>query len=214
MGEVVNVGQEFLNRFKIPKTCWEGKISYEQAQMFEKEKVAELEYVQSVLPRLPGAQLEVLLMSPAATEPIRAFIPRTDFAPWDWWLNQIRECPEKYFWHFFYSPVVIAADGQRYSNALVIDVDDIKLEPVEYFWKLIPAESEKVDFDILKIEYFTKGKPLPSFMVWTGGGAHLYFLLDRVYPVGENLSKIKTIYRFLSRVYNGDTGAGFFFKGI
>ena len=48
----------------------------------------------------------------------------------------------------------------------------------------------------------------PSYIVWSGGGAQLYILLDRL--VDESQEKLKPIYDELCDIYGADRGAAYY----
>ncbi|RLA75355.1 MAG: hypothetical protein DRG30_04560 [Epsilonproteobacteria bacterium] len=175
---------------------------YDQIEEFEDFKEDNFRSAQLALPHLPGAKFEVLLRSPGEKEEIvREFVSVTHLSLQDWWLQHIKKHPERFFWHFFYSPIVTTVDGKRFLKTLIVNSGRIEREAYEYYLSLIPKGSENIDFGIAKKFYLSRGLPLPDIMVWTGRDAYLYFYLDKTYSVEQEFHRISLVYEFLNLIY-------------
>ena len=135
----------------------------------------------------------------------------------DYWLSMISQNPELLFWSFFYSPFLIVHDpkapnlfeeefriydeetgraiksklrARYFVSCLVLDVDDVNRKEIQAREKQAPVKA--------------------SYIVWSGKGAHLYFLFDQPYEETVKFEGFKPIANRLADLFGADRGASYY----
>ena len=132
----------------------------------------------------------------------------------DYWLYRISKRPELLSWSFYIGPFLIVHDPEapdffeeefyiydeetgrsiksklraRYIvSCLVLDVDDVSREEIKARIEQAPVK--------------------PSYIVWSGKGAHLYFLFDQPHDETSRFTGFKSIANKLADIFGADGGA-------
>lgn len=135
----------------------------------------------------------------------------------DYWLSMISQNPELLFWSFYITPFLIVHDPEApnlfeeefyiydeatgrsiklklraryFVSCLALDVDDVSREEIIARIERVPVK--------------------PSYIVWSGTGAHLYFLFDQPYEETVKFEGFKPTANKLADIFGADSGAGYY----
>ena len=135
----------------------------------------------------------------------------------DYWLSMISKNPELLFWSFYITPFLIVHDPEApdlfeeefyiydeetgrsiksklraryFVSCLVLDVDDVSCVEIKTRIRRAPVK--------------------PSYIVWSGKGAHLYFLFDQPYEETVKFEGFKPIANRLADLFGADSGASYY----
>jgi len=135
----------------------------------------------------------------------------------DYWLSMISQNPELLFWSFYITPFLIVHDPETpdlfeeefyiydeetgrsiksklraryFVSCLVLDVDDVSCVEIKARIRRAPVK--------------------PSYIVWSGKGAHLYFLFDQPYEETVKFEGFKPIANRLADLFGADRGASYY----
>lgn len=107
----------------------------------------------------------------------------------------------------FMSPIAYFGRNRTAANArelyaLVFDVDEVGAEQLDIFFSYYFCSYEKAVFCGNR-----ERLPMPTYVVNSGGGIHLYYVFEKPIPMYPNIQKElkKMKYELTERLWNGDT---------